>query len=65
LVIRVVDGDEALDRLRRTIARRPPFPPAFLEYASQLGKIGRVDDSSSRKALLRVESRRTTRAMVT
>ena len=38
-------GDEALDRLRRTIARRPPFPPAFLEYASQLGKIGRVDEA--------------------
>jgi tetratricopeptide (TPR) repeat protein len=38
-------GDEALDRLRRTIARRPPFPPAFLEYAGQLGKIGRVDEA--------------------
>ena len=38
-------GDEALDRLRRTIARRPPFPPAFLEYASQLGKMGRVDEA--------------------
>jgi hypothetical protein len=24
-------GDEAQDRSRRTIARRPPFPPAFLE----------------------------------
>ncbi|XSC48159.1 tetratricopeptide repeat protein [Bradyrhizobium sp. RDT10] len=38
-------ADEALDRLRRTIARRPPFPPAFLEYAGQLGKIGRVDEA--------------------
>jgi tetratricopeptide (TPR) repeat protein len=38
-------ADEALDRLRRSIARRPPFPPAFLEYAGQLGKIGRVDEA--------------------
>jgi tetratricopeptide (TPR) repeat protein len=41
----IARGDEALDRLRRAIARRPPFPPAFLEYASQLGKIGRVDEA--------------------
>ena len=38
-------GNDALDRLRRTIARRPPFLPAFLEYASQLGKIARVDEA--------------------
>jgi tetratricopeptide (TPR) repeat protein len=38
-------GDEALDQLRRTMARRPPFPPAFLETAGQLGKIGRLDEA--------------------
>ncbi|MEA2896869.1 MAG: hypothetical protein QOJ84_2484 [Bradyrhizobium sp.] len=37
--------DEALDRLRRTTSRRPPFPPAFLEYGGQLAKIGRLDES--------------------
>jgi tetratricopeptide (TPR) repeat protein len=37
--------DEALDRLRRTTLRRPPFPPAFLEYGGQLAKIGRLDES--------------------
>jgi tetratricopeptide (TPR) repeat protein len=38
-------GDEALDQLRRTAARRPPFPPAFLEHAVQLGKLGRVEEA--------------------
>jgi Tfp pilus assembly protein PilF len=37
--------DEALDQLRRTTARRPPFPPAFLEYGGQLAKNGRLDES--------------------
>jgi predicted Zn-dependent protease len=37
-------GDEALDQLRRTTARRPPFPPAFVELGSQLGKVGRFDE---------------------
>jgi tetratricopeptide (TPR) repeat protein len=37
-------GDEALDQLRRTAARRPPFPPAFLELGNQLGKAGRFDE---------------------
>jgi predicted Zn-dependent protease len=37
--------DEALDQLRQTIARQPPFPPAFLEFASQLAKHGRDDEA--------------------
>jgi Tfp pilus assembly protein PilF len=38
-------SDEALDQLRRTMARRPAFPPAFLEAAGQLGKIGRLEEA--------------------
>ncbi len=38
-------GDEALDQLRRTTARRPAFPPAFREYAGQLAKAGRLDEA--------------------
>lgn len=38
-------SDEALDQLRRTTARRPPFPPAFLEQAVQLSKLGRVEEA--------------------
>jgi tetratricopeptide (TPR) repeat protein len=38
-------SDEALDLLRRAMARRPPFPPAFLETAGQLSKIGRLDEA--------------------
>jgi tetratricopeptide (TPR) repeat protein len=38
-------GDEALDQLRRTTARRPPFPPAFLELGNQLGKMGRLGEA--------------------
>jgi Flp pilus assembly protein TadD len=37
--------DEALDRLRRTTSRRPPFLPAFLEYGGQLAKTGRLEES--------------------
>jgi tetratricopeptide (TPR) repeat protein len=37
--------DQALDQLRQTTARRPPFQPAFLELASQLRKVGRFDES--------------------
>src|SRR5437868_491762 len=37
--------DEALDQLRQTTARRPPFPPAFLEHAGQLAKTGRLDEA--------------------
>src|SRR4051812_37276193 len=36
--------DEALSQLRQTAARRPPFQPAFLEFANQLGKAGRFDE---------------------
>src|SRR5215813_2673827 len=32
--------EEAIAQLRRTTARRPMFPPAFRELASQLGKGG-------------------------
>jgi Tfp pilus assembly protein PilF len=38
-------SDEALDQLRQTTARRPPFPPAFLEHAGQLAKAGRLDEA--------------------
>jgi tetratricopeptide (TPR) repeat protein len=34
-------GAEAIDRLRRTAARRPPFAPAFQELANQLSLAGR------------------------
>ena len=37
-------GEEAIDQLRLTAARRPPFPPAFLELGGQLGKSGRFDE---------------------
>src|SRR3954447_19935212 len=39
--------DEALDQLRRTTARRPPFAPAFLEHGGQLAKIGRFDEANA------------------
>jgi Flp pilus assembly protein TadD len=37
--------DDALGLLRQAIKRRPAFPPAFLEYASQLVSGGRNDDA--------------------
>jgi Flp pilus assembly protein TadD len=37
-------SEEAIDQLRQTAARRPPFPPAFLELGGQLGKSGRFDE---------------------
>jgi Flp pilus assembly protein TadD len=37
--------DEALDQLRQTTARRPPFPPAFVEHGGQLAKIGRFEEA--------------------
>src|SRR5947209_8075974 len=37
-------SDEALEQLRHTTARRPPFPPAFIELGGQLRKLGRFDE---------------------
>jgi Flp pilus assembly protein TadD len=37
--------DEALDQLRRTTARRPPFPRAFVEHGGLLAKIGRLEEA--------------------
>ncbi len=37
--------EEAIDQLRRTTARRPPFTPAFQELAGQLAKAGRVEEA--------------------
>jgi tetratricopeptide (TPR) repeat protein len=39
--------DEALDRLRQTTARRPPFSPAFLEHGGQLSRIGRLEEATA------------------
>jgi tetratricopeptide (TPR) repeat protein len=36
---------EAIERLRRTIARRPPFLPAFQELAGQLAAAGRLGEA--------------------
>jgi predicted Zn-dependent protease len=36
--------EEALEQLRRTTARRPPFPPAFIELGRQLRNRGRFDE---------------------
>jgi Flp pilus assembly protein TadD len=37
--------DDALTRLGRAIDRRPPFPPAFLEYGSLLLQLGRREEA--------------------
>ncbi len=37
--------DEALDHLRRAVARRPPYIPAFVELALQLQKTGQFDEA--------------------
>jgi predicted Zn-dependent protease len=37
------DG-EAIEQLQRTVARRPPFPPAFVELGRQLSEAGRFDE---------------------
>jgi Tfp pilus assembly protein PilF len=39
--------DEALEQLRRTTARRPPFPPAFLEHGGQLASAGRFAEANA------------------
>jgi Tfp pilus assembly protein PilF len=38
-------SDKALEQLRRTTARRPPFVPAFLELAGQLAKSGQYAEA--------------------
>jgi Flp pilus assembly protein TadD len=37
--------EEAIEQLRRTAARRPPFAPAIQELAGQLSKAGRIDEA--------------------
>ena len=37
--------DEALEQLRRATARRPPYPPAFLEHGIQLARAGRFEEA--------------------
>jgi Flp pilus assembly protein TadD len=36
---------DAIELLRRTTARRPPFTPAFQELAGQLSNAGRIDEA--------------------
>ena len=38
-------GSEAIELLRRTTVRRPPFLPAFQELAGQLSRAGRIDEA--------------------
>lgn len=38
-------GSEAIDLLRRTTARRPPYLPAFQALAGQLHSAGRIDEA--------------------
>jgi tetratricopeptide (TPR) repeat protein len=37
--------NEALERLRQAVARRPPYPLAFLELGDQLRQLGRFDEA--------------------
>jgi tetratricopeptide (TPR) repeat protein len=37
--------DEALERLRQAVTRRPPYPLAFLELGDQLRQLGRFDEA--------------------
>jgi tetratricopeptide (TPR) repeat protein len=39
--------DEALEQLRKTTARRPPFAPAFLELGGLLSKMGHFDEAAA------------------
>jgi tetratricopeptide (TPR) repeat protein len=39
--------DEALERLRKTTARQPPFAPAFLELGGLLSKLGRFEEAAA------------------
>lgn len=38
---------EALEQLGEIVARRPPYPPAFLQYAGLLSRTGRFDQALS------------------
>lgn len=38
-------GNQALERLRSTVRRRPPFPPAFFELAGLLASLERTDEA--------------------
>ena len=40
--------DEAIEQLARTVARRPPFPPAFIELSRQLSEAARFDEGIAR-----------------
>ncbi|MFI4935052.1 MAG: tetratricopeptide repeat protein [Caulobacterales bacterium] len=40
-------AEAAFDQLRRTTARRPPFPLAFLELGDLLGDAGRFDEAAA------------------
>src|SRR5262249_31359784 len=35
---------EAIEQLQRTVARRPAFPPAFIELSRQLSEAGRFNE---------------------
>ena len=38
-------SNEACEQLRRATARRPPYPPAFLEHGIQLARAGRFEEA--------------------
>jgi predicted Zn-dependent protease len=45
MLVAVGRRDEALDHLRRAVARRPHYIPAFVELALQLRKTGQFDEA--------------------